>query len=78
MKKTEIKMKDMEILQASILGTQAFNNGIKRVPFHDNNLMKMLANKNFDKTKPDEATSIEIMTAWSKSWDAANLSQPYN
>lgn len=64
-----------QILQASVLGTQAFNAGIKRAPFYDAELQKMLIDRKIGETPEGEASSVDIMKAWTNSWDAANLSR---
>jgi len=77
MKKASVKT--IQILEASVLGTMAFKNGIKRVPYLDSELLKMppFKNKIGEKVK-GEATSIEIMKAWVDAWDNANLANAWD
>lgn len=67
-------MKNSQILEASILGTLAFKNGLKRAPFYDAELKKFFIGREIGETPKGEASSIEIMNAWTKAWDTANLS----
>jgi hypothetical protein len=67
-----------QIAEASVLGTIAFNSGIKRAPFYDVELKKMFVNRKIGETPEGEASSIAIMKAWTNSWDAANISKEYN
>ena len=55
------------IIQASILGTIAFNSGKKSIPVLDKELMEML--------EIDGIDTIAVLTAWSNAWHAANLSK---
>ena len=62
-----------QILQAAILGTQAFNSGVKCAPCLDNGLMDMLVGRTVGVTPEGEATTIAILDAWKDAWVAANL-----
>jgi hypothetical protein len=75
MKTTE---KNNQILEASILGTLAFNNGLNRAPFYDTELQKFFKGRGVGETPKGEASSISIMKAWTNSWDAANLAHAWN
>ena len=57
-----------KIFEASILGTMAFNNGLKRIPCIDEKLMNLIDSNEI-------GDSIPFMKAWTKSWDNANLSK---
>ena len=70
--------KSSQILEASVLGTIAFNNGIKRVPHFDLELSKMFKGRFIGITPKGEASSINIMKAWLQGWDAANLSKAWS
>lgn len=61
--------KDTAILTAAILGTKAYNEGKKRVPCLDRNLMaffKDAVKSGFELTP--------LMKVWMRAWDDANLS----
>lgn len=64
-----------EIFEASVLGTLAFQNGIKRAPALDKHLKKFFIDRKIGETPEGESSSIDIMKAWLNSWDAANLSK---
>lgn len=66
-------MKNTQILQAATYGTMAFNAGKTATPCHDRNLMEMLKGRSIGEKREEEATSIELMDAWSKAWHAANM-----
>jgi len=66
-----------QIFEASVLGTLAFKNGIKRSPALDKELKKFFVDRKIGETPEGEASSIDIMKAWTNSWDAANLSKKY-
>lgn len=71
--KRNINMKATQILHASILGTQAYKDGKKKAPFFNTELLKMLEGREIGKTPKGEASSIEIMKAYTNAWDLANL-----
>lgn len=62
-----LKLKD-EIEQASELGKEAFESGLKRVPAMDKKLMELIG-----KTKGELGFSTKLMGAWIKAWDKENL-----
>ena len=62
-----------QILEASVLGTLAFKNSLKRAPFYDTQLNKFFAGRGVGETPKGEASSIAIMKAWTNAWDNANL-----
>lgn len=62
-----------QILTASILGTQAFNNGKRCVPAMDQELMNIIGSRKIGVTPKGEATSKKIMNTWIESWTKANL-----
>jgi hypothetical protein len=55
-----------------VLGTKAFNQGLKRIPATDVELMNHLANEAGSKQ------NIAIMKGWLFGWDNANLSKKVN
>ena len=65
--------KRSEILQAALLGTEAFSMGKPSAPALNPQLMAMLKGKNASQPVSGEASSLEIMNAYSSSWTAANL-----
>ena len=65
--------KTTQILSAAVLGTIAFAQGIKCAPCLDSKLMNMLAGRQIGETPKGEASSIQLMTEWSKAWTCANL-----
>lgn len=66
-----------QILEASVLGTLAFKNGLKRAPYYDVELNKFFAGRNIGETPKGEASSIAIMKAWNNAWDNANLANAW-
>jgi hypothetical protein len=64
MKNSKNTIAASQILEASILGTLAFKNGLKRAPFYDVELSKLFKNRNVGETPKGEATTINIMKAW--------------
>jgi hypothetical protein len=71
-------MKATQILQASVLGTIAFNAGKKCVPAWDKDLMQMLSGRMIGQAPAGEASSVAILKAWSDAWHNANLSKNAN
>ena len=72
----KVSLKTTQLLEASVLGTLAFKNGIKRAPALDKELYKFFGGK-IGETKKGEASSIEIMKAWTNAWDNANLANAW-
>ncbi len=56
-----------KILVAKAAGTVAFKVGMKRVPAFDRDVEMIL------RETPDAKQRIEVLTAWTRAWDAANL-----
>lgn len=54
--------------KAAALGTAAFAAGKKRVPASDSALRILIG--------AHDGHAMEIMTAWTRAWDAANLAAP--
>jgi hypothetical protein len=70
---TTSELKTAQLLEASTLGTLAYNNGIK-VPCQDSELLKMSAfKKKIGEKVKGEATSIDLMKAWQNAWHKSNL-----
>ena len=67
-----------QIFQAAILGTAAFNNGIKCAPALDAEFMKMLAGRQIGETPKGEASSVKLMKTWTHNWTLANLAKMAN
>lgn len=67
------KIATAQILQASMLGTEAHRAGAARVPGADTKLMAMIAGRKNFETPEGEASSAAIMAAWLKAWDAARI-----
>lgn len=74
----KVSVKTTQLLEASVLGTLAFKNGLKRAPFYDTELMKFLDGRGVGETPKGEASSIAIMKAWINAWDNANLANAYD
>lgn len=75
MKNSKVTVKTTQILQASVLGTMAFNNGLKAAPHFDKDLSKMIENRNIGETPKGEASSILLYKAWLNAWHNANRSK---
>jgi hypothetical protein len=60
----ELKIK---IATASVLGTVAFNKGLKAIPCQDSDLMELLKGLEIG------SGSVKIMKAWLNSWTNANI-----
>jgi hypothetical protein len=60
---------ETKIVAAAVLGTMAFNAGMKRIPAMDKNLEPLLAGNQIGE-------GIPVLKAWIASWDAANLAAP--
>jgi len=65
--------KAAQILQASLLGTIAYQNGMPMAPCLNKELDKMIALCSWV-TPQGEASSMEIMKAYTKAWTAAHIS----
>lgn len=66
-------MKSSQLLQAAILGTQAFKNGDNRIPAQNKELMDMIANRKVGEVPIGEASSSAIMSSWLEAYDNANF-----
>ena len=64
-------MKTSQITTAETFGMINHEQGIIRVPAQSKELMEMLSNRKVGKTPKNEATTIELMNAWTKGWDKA-------
>lgn len=63
---------ETDILSAAVLGNVAFNNGLKRIPCLDRDLMNLL--KKYDSWSDiNHKMNMKLMTIWCKNWDLANL-----
>jgi hypothetical protein len=72
-----ITQRDVQLEKAKNLGIKAFHDGRKCAPIYDNEIMKMIEGRNFSVEIPDgEASTIEILSAWSKGWTQENLAAP--
>ena len=58
------------------LGVSAFIGGKSSVPVHDPLLMKMIAANSGKPSSAENASVLELLTAWGKGWDQANLAAP--
>lgn len=67
-------MKAEQLEEAKILGAHAYHGGLKCVPYLDKEIMRMLDGRKVGETPEGEASTIEIMQAWSKGWVIENLS----
>ena len=74
----KVSVKTIQLIEASILGTLAFKNGLKRAPFYDTELNKFFAGRGVGETPKGEASSIAIMKAWINAWDNANLANAWD
>lgn len=77
MKKQSNSIAASQILEASVLGTIAFKNGLKRAPFYDTKLNKFFEGRKVGETPKGEASTVAIMKAWTDAWDNANLSNAW-
>ena len=57
-----------KLFAAAVLGTIAFNSGIKRIPAMDKSLMPLLASNEIGE-------GIPVLEAWLHAWDLANLAK---
>lgn len=57
---------ETKVVAAAVLGTLAFNAGMKRVPALDKNIKPLLAGNKIGE-------GIPVLNAWLKAWDDANL-----
>jgi hypothetical protein len=64
-------MKATQLQTAENLGTLDFAKGIMAAPSKSPELMKMLEGRKIGETPKCEASSIEIMNAWTKGFNAA-------
>lgn len=64
-----------QLFAASVLGTIAFNTGRACVPAHDAELMSMLEGRRIGQTPEGEASTVAILDAWLKSWNAAHVAR---
>ncbi len=60
------------IATASVLGTLAFKDGKKAIPAHDKNLMALIG-----ENSTHMGWAIPVLKAWSKSFHAAIVAQPF-
>jgi hypothetical protein len=66
-------MKNSQITIAETLGMINHEQGMMRVPAHCKELMNMLTGRKVGETPKNEASSIELMDAWTKGWDKAKI-----
>ncbi len=55
--------KQVNLISAKVLGTNAYKDGKQRVPAHDAELMSMIGN--------DRDLNISLMKQWIKGWEMA-------
>lgn len=65
-----------QIQKAADLGIKAFNDGKPSAPCACTELMNMIGTRQIGETPEGEASSVEIMKAFSNSWITANLAAP--
>lgn len=63
-------MANASILQASVLGTIAFNSGKKSIPVLDKDFMRFLL-------ETPGINTLSAIDAWAAAWHAANLSKAF-
>lgn len=63
-----------QICQASVLGTIAQKSGIN-APALDKEMMKMFAGRKIGEAPKGEASSIDLMKAWTRSWTLSLLAE---
>lgn len=73
----KVSVKTPQLLEASVLGTLAFKNGLKRAPFYDTELNKFFAGRGVGETPEGEASSVAIMKVWTNAWDAAHIANAW-
>jgi hypothetical protein len=64
-------MKASQIKSAETFGMINYEQGIICAPAQSNELMGMLAKRQIGKTPKNEATTIELMKAWTNGWHKA-------
>lgn len=65
-----------QLLEASVLGTIGFKNKLN-APYQDNQLMQLLDGRKVGITPKKEASSVEIMKAWTNAWHDANIENKF-
>jgi len=61
-------MDKSNIVEASVLGTIAFNNNKERVPSCDKDLMDLIG-----RTSEKMGDSLPLLNAWLSAWDNSNM-----
>ena len=64
-------MKASQITTAETLGMVNHENGIMRVPAQSKDLMEMLKGRTIGQTPQGEASTKDLMNAWTNGWDKA-------
>ena len=64
-------MKASQITKAETLGMVNHENGTMRAQAQSKDLMEMLRGRNIGQTPQGEATTKELMNAWTNGWDKA-------
>ena len=64
-------MKNSQLLSAETFGIINHEQGKMRVPAQSKELTNMFVGRMIGETPLNEASSIELMTAWTKGWDKA-------
>lgn len=62
-----------QILEASVLGTEAFKNGLGPAPFYDTEVLKLIGNRGIGQTPPNEASTVSILKAWQEAYNNAKF-----
>ena len=60
-----------QITTAETLGIINYEQGVMRVPAQSKDLMEMLKGRGVGETPKGEASTKELMNAWTKGWDKA-------
>lgn len=61
----------IDIFSAAVLGNKAFNDGKKRIPHHDKDLMDLV--NTYTGWGDNSKIRIRLLTEWLSNWDLANL-----
>ena len=64
-------MSNSQIITAETLGMINYEEGVIRVPAQSKELMNILKNRKIGETPNNQASSIDLLKAWTKGWDKA-------
>lgn len=67
----------MQIIEASVLGTEAYKAGKPAAPALSSELSKMFEGRKFSETPEGEASTIDLMKAYTQAWNDAKVVEEY-